>query len=261
MKKNIYVWFGGSFSPPTYAHIDTILETVRKLHGTYPTTKIVGVFVPVNKYYNKESVSEACISEENRLAMLQLLVDQLNSHNLDFAEFKVGDYEIRRGKKTRRSVPLFASLKLLEKANKSDPHLMYVIMRQHTFESILRNKLPFSEKLLEGYNFVILPTDEGIMYDLQLETRLLDSLDAMAKEMHGRNIKLRNRIMFASPRQQVSSLSAIARRSARNGESLASLTLAPISDLIREKGLYKSAACFSDKTRRRRTLKVNRKYK
>jgi hypothetical protein len=164
----------------------------------------------LNKYYEKESVSGACISEENRIAMLRVLIDQLNARNLPFAEFKVGDFNIRRGKKTRKSVPLFESLKLLERANKTNPKSVYIVLRQHTFESILKNRLPASDRLLANYNFVVLPTDESVLYDLQLETRLLDGIESMAKEMYGLNI--RDRIIFVSPRQQHDERHATANR-------------------------------------------------
>ncbi len=258
MRHKIYIWFGGSFSPPTFAHIDTILEATRKLHGTYPLAKITGVFVPVNMYYDKESVAADCISEADRLDMLKMLVDQLNNRNLPFATFKIGTHEIERGKRTRKPVPLYGSVKLMEKANKSRPENIYIVLRQHTFESILKNRLPFSDKLLSGYNFIVLPTDESIMYNMQLESRLLDSLNAAAKEMHGID-GLHNRIMFASPRQQVSSMSAIARRAASAGQPLASYTIGSIAETVSRKKLYKSDACFSNKTLRRKTLKANRK--
>ena len=96
------------------------------------------------------------------------------------------------------------------------------------------------------------------MYNMQLESRLLDGLDEAAKEMHGID-GLHNRIMFASPRQQVSSMSAIARRAASADQPLASYTIGSIADTIKRKKLYKSDACFSNKTLRRKTLKANRK--
>jgi nicotinic acid mononucleotide adenylyltransferase len=258
MKHKKYIWFGGSFSPPTFAHIDAVLEAARKLHGTHPLDKIIVEFVPVNMYYDKESVGKACISEEDRLDMLKVMVAQLNMQNMPFAEFRIGTYELDRGKKTGKSVPLFGSVKLMEKAHKTDPENIYIVLRQHTFESILKNKLPFSDRLVADYNFIILPTDESIIYNMQLENRLLESLDTMANQMHG--IKgIHNRIMFASPRQQVASMASIARQAARANQPLSSYTLGPIADTISRRRLYKSAACFSNKSRKRRTFKKNRR--
>jgi nicotinic acid mononucleotide adenylyltransferase len=258
MKHKKYIWFGGSFSPPTFAHIDSVLEAARKLHGTYPLSKIIVEFVPVNMYYDKESVRDTCISEDDRLEMLKVMVAQLKSQNLPFAEFKIGTYELDRGKKTRKPVPLFGSVKLMEKANKTTPENIYIVLRQHTFESILRNKLPFSDRLASMYNFIVLPTDESVMYNMQLENRLLESLESTAKEMHGID-GIHNRIMFASPRQQVASMAAIARQAARAGQPLGSYTLGPIADTIRKKRLYKAAACFSSRRVGRRTFKRNRR--
>lgn len=258
MKHKKYIWFGGSFSPPTFAHMDSVLEAARKLHGTYPLDKIIVEFVPVNMYYGKESVGADCISEDSRIEMLKVMVAQLNSQNMPFADFRIGAYEIDRGKKTRKPVPLFGSVKLMEKANKTTPENIYIVLRQHTFESILKNKLPFSDRLASMYNFIVLPTDESVMYNMQLENRLLESLDSAAKEMHGID-GIHNRIMFASPRQQVASMAAIARQAARADQPLSSYTLGPIANTISRKRLYKAAACFSDKSRRRKTFKKSRR--
>jgi nicotinic acid mononucleotide adenylyltransferase len=258
MKHKKYIWFGGSFSPPTFAHMDTVLEASRKLHGTHPLDKIIVEFVPVNMYYGKESVGSSCVSEDDRLDMLNVMIAQLNSQKLPFAEFKIGTYELDRGKKTQKSVPLFGSVKLMEKANKTRPENIYIVLRQHTFESILRNKLPFSDRLVEKYNFIILPTDESVMYNMQLENRLLDSLKSAAKQMHGID-DIHNRIMFASPRQQVDSMASVARHAARAGQPLSSYTLGPIANTISRKRLYTNPACFSEKSRRRKTFKRSRR--
>jgi hypothetical protein len=66
---NIYIYYGGSFSPITIAHLNMALyaiNTILTLFSGDDKKKIIFYFVPTPTVYDKGSVSTKCISYENR---------------------------------------------------------------------------------------------------------------------------------------------------------------------------------------------------
>ena len=121
-------FFGGSFNPPTYAHINIAKMSIEKfnLDAVY--------FVPVGNLYNKPSL----IDEDYRYKMLELICDD---------KIKVESIELGR-KEPLNTLQVF---ELIEQKYKNTEN--YYIMGADNFE-----KLPTwknAKELIENYKYII----------------------------------------------------------------------------------------------------------
>ena len=127
-------FFGGSFNPPTYAHINIAKMSIEKfnLDAVY--------FVPVGNLYNKPSL----IDEKYRSQMLQLVCgDKIKAENI----------ELNR-KKTLDTLQAF---NLIEEKYKNDETEIFYIMGADNFEKLPNWK--DSKKLVEDYQYIIFKRD------------------------------------------------------------------------------------------------------
>ena len=101
MVATIYIIDGGVFSPPTKATGQLAFNISSFILSKNPKSKIQYHFLPTNKYYNKPWVR--CVSEEDRLIMLDNLVKYINKNFKvpSTISFKVDDWEIEWGKKNK----------------------------------------------------------------------------------------------------------------------------------------------------------------
>ena len=121
-------FFGGSFNPPTYAHINIAKMSIEKfnLDAVY--------FVPVGNLYNKPSL----IDENNRYKMLELICDD---------KIKVESIELGR----KEPLNTLQAFELIEQKYKNTEN--YYIMGADNFE-----KLPTwknAKELIENYKYII----------------------------------------------------------------------------------------------------------
>ena len=121
-------FFGGSFNPPTYAHINIAKMSIEKfnLDAVY--------FVPVGNLYNKPSL----IDENNRYKMLELICDD---------KIKVENIELGR----KEPLNTLQAFELIEQKYKNTEN--YYIMGADNFE-----KLPTwknAKELIENFKYII----------------------------------------------------------------------------------------------------------
>lgn len=121
-------FFGGSFNPPTHAHINIAKMSIEKfnLDAVY--------FVPVGNLYNKPSL----IDENNRYKMLELICDD---------KIKVESIELGR----KEPLNTLQAFELIEQKYKNTEN--YYIMGADNFE-----KLPTwknAKELIENYKYII----------------------------------------------------------------------------------------------------------
>lgn len=121
-------FFGGSFNPPTYAHINIAKMSIEKfnLDAVY--------FVPVGNLYNKPSL----IDENYRYKMLELICDD---------KIKVESIELGR----KEPLNTLQAFELIEQKYKNTEN--YYIMGADNFE-----KLPTwknAKELIENYKYII----------------------------------------------------------------------------------------------------------
>ena len=121
-------FFGGSFNPPTHAHINIAKMSIEKfnLDAVY--------FVPVGNLYNKPSL----IDENYRYKMLELICDD---------KIKVESIELGR----KEPLNTLQAFELIEQKYKNTEN--YYIMGADNFE-----KLPTwknAKELIENYKYII----------------------------------------------------------------------------------------------------------
>ena len=129
-------FYGGSFNPPTKAHI----ELAKKVIKECSLDKVI--FVPVGDLYEKEGMAKAI----HRYNMLEIASNRE-------VNLQVSDIEIRETK-NYKTIEIFEILK-----NEYRKEEIYFIMGADNLQ-----KLPFwheSNKLVSDYNYIIL--DRGLI--------------------------------------------------------------------------------------------------
>ncbi len=127
-------FFGGSFNPPTYAHINIAKMSIEKfnLDAVY--------FVPVGNLYNKPGL----IDEKYRYKMLQLVCgDKIKAENV----------ELNR----KETLDTLQAFNLIEEKYKNDETEIFYIMGADNFEKLPNWK--DSKKLVEDYQYIIFKRD------------------------------------------------------------------------------------------------------
>ncbi len=85
MSKNVAVVFGGSFNPPTLAHVNLLEEAIKQLDASF------GIFVPAsNNYVSNKAVAKGIdliFSEEARLNMLRVICAKHNKMYVSTCEY------------------------------------------------------------------------------------------------------------------------------------------------------------------------------
>ena len=129
-----YGFFGGSFNPPTKAHVHLAEKVVNEMK----LDKLF--FVPVGNYYFKDGL----IDEKYRYEMLRLICEKNN---------KLGVLDIELGiNKTLKAIDAFNMIK--EEYPNDD---LYYIMGADNLSKILNWK--DSENLIKNFKFIILQRD------------------------------------------------------------------------------------------------------
>lgn len=85
MSKNVAVVFGGSFNPPTLAHVNLLEEAIKQLDASF------GVFIPAsNNYVAKKAAAKGIdliFSEEARFQMLRTICAKHNKMYVSTCEY------------------------------------------------------------------------------------------------------------------------------------------------------------------------------
>lgn len=124
-------FFGGSFNPPTFAHINLAKKAIQE--GNLDKV----IFVPIGDFYNKKNLAPA----KDRYNMLKIACDGIN--NLD-----VSDLELN-AKEKMYAVDAF---ELIQKNYKDDE--VFFIMGADNFVKI--GDWKNSEKLINKFKYIVL---------------------------------------------------------------------------------------------------------
>ena len=133
MVSTINIIDGGVFSPPTKATGQLAFNIASFVLSKHPKNKIQYHFLPTNKYYNKPWVR--CVSEEDRLIMLDNLVKYIHSNYKvpSNISFKVDDWEIEWGKKNK--APSTSLNTIINHFSKPQQKSLYLC---HSIENIIQ---------------------------------------------------------------------------------------------------------------------------
>lgn len=159
-------FFGGSFNPPSYIHINLAKELINK----HIVEKVI--FVPVGNYYQKEDL----IDVKHRLSMLKLAIQDETNLAID---------EVAADSK----IKLFASdtFKLIKEKYKS--HELFFIMGSDNFR-----KMPSwnnYEELINNYNIIVIERERKKIRNTS-EKNILEYIPEKLQEID--SSKIRNMI-------------------------------------------------------------------
>ncbi len=237
-----YIFYGGSFSPPTNAHIIALKQSAELVHNKHPDLPVIGVFVPVSSNYNKNSV-RLPDSDEHRIQMLKIAAAWLTEHEESpNIKYEVSDHEIKLG----TSVPTIDSLNMF-KYIYGHENIFYLLLGEDNMKQILENKWKLSNELLK--NPILLLQRPGYNINTSKYPNIISF------ELHGIN----------------ANISSTKLRSAlKTGNNISSLTIEPIVEYIISKRLYKNnvggfgfakRSSSSKRSKVRNSRKYTRKYK
>jgi nicotinate (nicotinamide) nucleotide adenylyltransferase len=263
----IAVWMGGSFSPPTTGHMNTGIQVAKALLRKNPGAHITVYYTPVSVAYNKLSVKEACVPVAERLALMQLLISELNSVKAADPELASVDFVLSTIETdSADAVKTFDSAQKLAEKYGITPADIYLAVGQDNIEGLLKGTWYKWKELLSAYHFVVFPRDDAAAQNEAAGEALKEALAAKAAELgvtaDERNIPFKDRLLMVDAKSQ--GISSTALRSAiRAGDEAAmdANTFASIKDYIKAKGLYMDeAACeMAKKGGRRRKTSTRRK--
>lgn len=165
-----YIYFCGSFSPPTNAHKTLCLETINYFLQN-SNNNVTFYFVPASTYYNKKSIQPNIISWEQRLEMVQLLcveiMNDINNSRVSVqCETFEHDYSCNMNEQTQTPNGYVGTYKYLKKfiQNKQIDKL-HILIGQDNLKDICRGPLVLSNSnsnywanslhLIANFNFVV----------------------------------------------------------------------------------------------------------
>ncbi len=272
--RNIAVWMGGSFSPPTTGHMNSGIQVAKTLLRKNPGAHITVYYTPVSVAYNKPSVKEACVPLAERLALMQLLIDELNRVKSADPELATVDFVLstietdakdNAGEPT--AVKTFDSAQKLSEKYGIAPADIYLAVGQDNIEGLLKGSWYKWKELLSAYHFVVFPRDDAAAQNEAAGEALKETLAARAAELgvtpDERGIPFKDRLLMVDAKSQgISSTLLRAAIRAADNAAIDANTFASIKDYIKAKGLYMDeAACEPAKKGGRRKMGTRRKMK
>lgn len=255
----IGLWMGGSFSPPTLAHIKAMKMAAEALADLNKEAVIYAYFVPVNEKYNKPSVKPECISSAHRLAMLELVVKHLQS--------TVGSKKIVYGiSKNETSaddaVKTVDSAKMVRDANGLSK--LYVALGEDNLIAVLQGKWSRGDELL-GENGILWFPRGGVSANVNMTSIAGVKPELFELFLAGGPVRVNIDATAIS--------STVLRKAIRNTRAvgtkpdLSTLTLPEIAEYISENAIMYGPECESASaggrrrhTRRRRHVKKTRRH-
>ncbi len=224
--RQVIIFYGGSFSPPTNGHIIAIQKASRFASEKHPGLTVTGVLVPVSSKYKKSSV-QFTDSDRHRINMLNIVKHWLNEHETSpNVRYNVSTHEIDAG----AGVPTIDSLLLLKERYGHD-NIYYLVLGQDNLKQIMDKRWKQSNELL-SYPIIYIPRPGESSNILNV---------SHYPDISPVNIKLHN-------------MSSTKLRAAIKNKSntIKALTIEPVIQYILDNNLYKNSAGGRRRTRRRR---------
>lgn len=269
MDEDIFIWLGGSFSPPTNAHLN-IAEMVGIFMRNKTGKRVRLFFVPVNDYYTKPSVLCVAGPEHHRIHMLRLATDYLNSRRNENLLFDVDDIEFTEGENTKKPIKTVDSVTIFTKKHNANPDNVYIMQGQDNIAAILAGKWHGTEALVFNSKLLCIPREAVEGKDIVQATKdsLRKQID-VSKFTNKTEEEIMNRITILDTVPKLDSSTDL-RKFIRQGNFhlVKEKTIEPISAYIEHKGLYKDIICETAKQggkrkktlRRRNRRRISRKH-
>ncbi len=174
-------WMGGSYAPPTSAHVKVALEMANKLLDITPAPNYCALcIVPVSKAYNKPSVNEACVPDDIRRALIEAFVEavrrQLFATNprAEFCHIHLMPYELDNKNPAGEHAPVTTFDSLVKLKGLIPGTNYYIAQGQDNIIGIMKRTWSKSDELLKNYKFFMYPRGqveglEGLMMEAMMD--------------------------------------------------------------------------------------------
>ena len=150
MNKKIIAVFGGSFNPPTVAHIELAKQVLKNIKNL---DKII--FVPVSTKYNKKGLAP----DEDRFNMLETICS--NEDNLEVSRVELD---------SDRQLFTIETLQIIKESNPNSD-IYFIIGTDNLKELPTWHNV---ERILQDYKIVVLERDEDSISDIIRDNKLLN---------------------------------------------------------------------------------------
>ena len=248
---DIYIWLGGSFSPPTLAHMNIAKIGAEYIANKNPDKNIHLYFIPVNDHYKKASVT--CVNFANRFEMLKIAADALNEETEGTKiRFDVSNIENVEGNKTKTSVRTWRSLELFREEYKANPENVYLMQGQDNIADILKGSWEKSYDLIFKSKLLCIPRKEAKSLSEVINLETLIKTDTQFSDKTKEKIMGRVEIIDTIPNLISSS------ELREQLRELLKIADPKILEYIFEKELYRTMACEASKGGRRKLRKTRR---
>lgn len=142
MKDKVIAVFGGSFNPPTIAHINLAKQILKNIENVEKV-----VFVPVSTKYNKSGLA----TDEDRYSMLETICNEEE-------KLEVSCIELNSNRQ-------LYTIETLETIQKNNPNYdIYFILGTDNLKEL--ETWHTSEKLLQNFKVIVLERDNDIMENI-----------------------------------------------------------------------------------------------
>ena len=149
MEKKIIAVFGGSFNPPTVAHIELAKQVLKNIKNL---DKII--FVPVSTKYNKKGLAP----DEDRFNMLKEICNK--EDNLEVSRVELD---------SERQLFTIETLQIIKESNPNSD-IYFIIGSDNLKELPTWHNI---EKILQEYKIVVLERDDDSISNIIRENKLL----------------------------------------------------------------------------------------
>ena len=257
---DIYIWLGGSFSPPTLAHMNIAKIGAEYIANKNPDKNIHLYFIPVNDHYNKASVK--CVNFANRSQMLMIAADALNKETADTKiMFGVSDIEYVEGKSREKPVKTWKSLELFIKEYNANPENVYLMQGQDNIAGILKGSWENSYDLIFKSKLLCIPRKEAKSLSEVINLKDLKTKDSQFNDKTEKDIMGRVEIIDTIPNLISSSelRKQIRESESETNEKLLEIADPKILEYIFKNKLYRTMDCEEPPKGGRRKLRKTRR--
>jgi nicotinic acid mononucleotide adenylyltransferase len=254
-KKVVHVWYGGNFSPPTNAHIYGSLAIAKHINETLPDVDEIRIYwTPTSKNENDGFIKQECVSEKDRVRMLEILRDEFNNNSPKNVSVIINETGMVTGLPLILVDNIQVMIHKYNIYNSDNQDLIYAVLSQYVFELALDGLIKFSNEIISQFNLLVYPNEEVIINNKILTDQLINNYrkKAAKKGISTLNMGI---IPYVVPTKDA----LIVRSAAKTGDKETILKYTPrkLADYIIRRKLYKNPKCniFRGGQSRRRRLK------
>jgi nicotinic acid mononucleotide adenylyltransferase len=161
--------------------INGSLAITELLENAIPDLDEVRIYwTPTSKNQDDGFIKEECVSEKERIEMLELLRKEFNKYSPKKTSIIINDTGMKTG------LPLLLVDNIQVMINKydifksSNEDHVYAVLSQYIVENALDRLIDFSDEILSQYNLLVYPNEEVVANNKAMADQLINNFKKMA---------------------------------------------------------------------------------